>query len=78
MRKLTHIPVVTDLPELISWNTADIPDFGCEEVDSELWRDVAGGGGGATGALDGDDITAVGVGAEVISLVVRLHTGPKG
>lgn len=76
--KLTYIPVVTDLPELISWNTADIPDFGCDEVDSELRRDVAGGGGGTAGALDGVDIVEVGVGAEVISLAVRLHTRPKG
>lgn len=41
------LPAVTDFPELISWNTADIPVLGCDGVASEPKRHCRGGGGAA-------------------------------
>jgi len=55
--------LVTGFPELISANTADIPDLGWDDEAEEIARDA--GGDGAEGAL-------------FVALPGGCHTGPNG
>lgn len=77
-KKQAQSPAVTDLPELISWKTADIPCLGCDGAVSELTRDAEGGGGGA-GAFAGGacEVEEADLGAETVD-PAGPQTGPKG
>lgn len=70
---------MTDLLELISSNTADIPSLGRGAAVSELKRGVDGGGG-AAGALPGEALATdkVELGGEVEAVAGRPQTRPKG
>jgi hypothetical protein len=76
-----HLPVVTALPALISWKTADIPCLGCEDFGdlSALKRGAEGGAGGGGPLTAG----ALGVGAAAFgwtagALPAGPQTGPRG